>query len=224
VRLGEIVHGQNIFKVPDDKGVLIEEVIPNTPADRAGMQQGVVITAYEGQSVATAQELSAVINETPIGKRVKVSAIDRFGKPKDYDVRISKRYAELVHARTLPNNGEESADLDLEEALQKDPAHNVIHTPGSESYVWRGMQVKELAAEEGKKRGGRLEIIRVKKGSPADRAGLYEGAIVTELKHGAKEAIQKIGSLREFRDVTAQATGTAAIYTPSDGYLTLEVK
>ena len=38
--------------------------------------------------------------------------------------------------------------------------------------IWRGMLVKELSAEDGRKRGGRIEVVRVKKGSPADRAGL----------------------------------------------------
>jgi S1-C subfamily serine protease len=92
------------------------------------------------------------------------------------------------------------------------------------SVLWRGMLLKELKPEESKKRGGTLEVTRVKKGSPADRAGLYEGAIITELKHGASAAIQKFNSLEEFRQITSQITDSAAIYVPLDGYVTIENK
>jgi S1-C subfamily serine protease len=89
---------------------------------------------------------------------------------------------------------------------------------------WRGIIVKELSAAEGAKKGGRIEIVRVKKSSPADRAGLYEGAILTELKYAGNKAIQKLQTLDDLKRLIAKTTGPVALYTAPDGYVTVEEK
>ncbi|HYG78015.1 MAG TPA: trypsin-like peptidase domain-containing protein [Planctomycetota bacterium] len=219
VRLGDLRPGQKEFKVPENKGVLIEGVIPNTPADRAGMEQGMVILDFDGARIANSQELMGAVNETPVGRTVKVKVLDRLGRLADLNVRISKRYSEVVRASTL-GIVREGGDIDLEEDVAG--AEKGIGAKGKNVYSWRGMQVRELSADEGKKRGGRIEVIRVKKSSSADRAGLYEGAILTELKHAGITAIQKFTTLEEFKRTTTAVSGAAAVYTPLDGYVTVE--
>ena len=227
VRLADLPPGQKEFNVPENKGVRIEGVIPNTPADRAGLDQGMVILNFDNTRIANSQELMGVVNETPVGRTVSVKAINREGKVADFNVRISKRYSELVRVTSLGGHSEDGADVDLDEesSVDEKPVPGVAKTAKlPTSYSWRGMQVKELPLEDGRKRGGRIEIIRVKKGTPADHAGLYEGAILTELKHAGNNAIQKFGSLDDFKRITSQVTGSAAIHTPLDGYVTVESK
>ena len=237
VKLGDLIPGQNIFKVPDNKGVRVEDVIPNTPADRAGLQRGMVIVNFDGVRIGSSQELIAAVNETAVGRKVKVQAVDRSGKMAEFDVRISKRYSEVV-ASVLhgePDNGE-SEDPDMEispdaapattpspKTAAEDPKNRLPATVAAVAN-WRGMQLKELSLEDGRKRGGRLEIVRIKKGSPADRAGLYEGAIVTELKSASDAEIKKFNTLEEFKHVASEVSGAAAVYTRPDGYLTVEAK
>lgn len=226
VRLADLPPGQKEFNVPENKGVLIDGVIPNTPADRAGLEQGMVILNFDGTRIANSQELMGVVNETPVGRTVAVKAINRLGKMAEFNVRISKRYAELVRASSLGTRSEDGSDVDLEEEApeEKVPAGTEKPAKAKSVFSWRGMQVKELTLDDGRKRGGRIEIIRVKKGTPADRAGLYEGAILTELKHAGNSAIQKFGSLEDFKRVISQVAGSAAIHTPLDGYVTVESK
>jgi serine protease Do len=226
VRLADLPPGQKEFNVPENKGVLIDGVIPNTPADRAGLEQGMVILNFDGARIGNSQELMGVVNETPVGRTVAVKAINRLGKMAEFNVRISKRYAELVRASSLGARAEDGSDVDLEEEApeEKTPAGAEKPAKAKNVFSWRGMQVKELALDDGRKRGGRIEIIRVKKGTPADRAGLYEGAILTELKHAGNSAIQKFGSLEDFKRVIGQVAGSAAIHTPLDGYVTVESK
>jgi len=219
VRLADLRPGQKEFKVPENKGVLIDGVIPNTPADRAGIEQGMVILDFDGARIANSQELMGAVNETPVGRTVKVKVLDRVGRLADMTVRISKRYSEMVRASSMSPVRDELKNVDLEEAAPADPA-----TKSKTIFAWRGMQVKELPADEGRKRGGRIEVIRVKKSSAADRAGLYEGAILTELKHSGNSAIQKFGTLDDFKRTAAAVSGSAAIYTPLDGYVTIEDK
>jgi len=56
-----------------DKGVLITQVSPGSPADKAGIMQGDVITAIEDKEVNDASGLIQAINSCQIGQKVKVT-------------------------------------------------------------------------------------------------------------------------------------------------------
>ena len=230
VALKDILPFQKEFKIPDNKGVLVDSVISNTPADRAGLTHGMVILDFDGTRVGSRDELIAVVSATTVGSKVKVKVLDSTGKVTDLSVRISKRNADLAQARVMhPNLDLENQALDLDEiaggnATPKDALGKPDKIDKPAPYVWRGMQVKELSADEGKKKNGRLEITRVKTGSPADRAGLYEGAILTEWKDAGDVAIKKLDSLDALRKLAATAPGPVALYTQIDGYVTVDEK
>ena len=231
VKLEDLPPGQKVFKVPDDKGVLVNDVIPNTPADRAGLQRGMVIVNFESVRIGNSQELIAVVNETPVGRKVKLKALDSAGKLVELEVRISKRYSEVVKASAMgPASGiDETGSIDIEDNIAPEgtKAKGTVDgaaSAGHNGLNWRGMQMKELSVEDSRKRGGHVEVVRVKKGSPADRAGLYEGAIITEFKQGEHTSIQKINSLDELKRNIADVGGPAAVYTELDGYVIIESK
>jgi serine protease Do len=213
VRLDDLKPGQTEFGVPGNKGVVVESVIPHTPADRAGLQQGMVIVKFNGVDVATSQELIREVNETPVGHTVSLQAFNRDGKLSDYTVKISKRNADIVRASALGQLDEDSAEL--VDILSKESAKN--------TYAWRGLRVKELSDEDAKKRGGKLEIVSVQKGSPADLAGMYEGAIVTEIKHDGA-AISKLESADDFQRETTEIKGSASLYLTLDGFVSIPEK
>lgn len=217
VRLDDLKPGQTAFAVPQNKGVLVESVIPHTPADRGGLAQGMVILEFNGVRVGTSQELIREVNETPVGRTVKLQALDRGGKRSDLTVKISKRNADLVRSSSL-------GFLDDDDAASETKKPAVAGSPDEAKTTesWRGLRVKELTEDEAKKRGGRLEIVSVRKGSAADRAGFYEGAVITELKHAGNPAIQKVQTLSEFKKVTGEIKGSAALYLTLDGYVTIE--
>jgi serine protease Do len=225
--LADLRAGQKLFKVPDDKGVLVSEVIPNTPADRAGFQQGMVILEYENARITSTTELIAAVNETPVGQFVTLKVLDRNEKIREIKARISKRYSELVRATEMgarDDDEQESPLADIEPGDEKKPSDVKSEGPFKNTLQWRGMQLKELPADAMVKRGGSIEVVRVRKGTPADRAGLYEGAIITEIKIPGNPSIQKINSLDELKRLTANLTGPAAVFVRLDGYLTIEEK
>ncbi len=230
VALKDIAPLQKEFKIPDNKGVMVDMVIANTPAERAGLVHGMVILDFDGTRIGSRDELIAVVSATPVGRNVKVKVLDTAGKVADFSVRISKRNADLAQARQAhPNLDLENEAFDLSEipggnTTPKEAQGKPEKNEKSPPFIWRGMQFKELTAEDGKKKGGRIEIIRVKTGSPADRAGLYEGAVITELKHGGDSAIKKLDTLDTLKKLSALATGPVALYTPLDGYVTVDEK
>lgn len=53
-------------------GVYIAQVYDGTPADRAGMKKGDIITRFDGESVETMEQLSLLLDCTPVGSKVQI--------------------------------------------------------------------------------------------------------------------------------------------------------
>ncbi|MGB6876848.1 MAG: PDZ domain-containing protein [Candidatus Acidiferrales bacterium] len=79
---GEDVNGQlgKYFRVPGDEGVLVREVSTGTPAAKAGLKAGDVITRIDGLTVTTLAELRARLREKREEKSVSLMVM-RQGSP-----------------------------------------------------------------------------------------------------------------------------------------------
>jgi serine protease Do len=56
-----------------DKGALITYVVPDSPADEAGLEAGDVIIIFNGQEISTAKGLIQAIHSCQIGQRVEIT-------------------------------------------------------------------------------------------------------------------------------------------------------
>lgn len=56
--------------LPEDKGVLVASITPGSPAERADLRQGDVITAFDRKPVKTMRDLALAVAETPSGSTV----------------------------------------------------------------------------------------------------------------------------------------------------------
>lgn len=61
--------------VNDRKGVLVTEVMPDTPAAKAGVQELDVIKSFDGQEVDGPRTLQGVVERAPIGKKYPLKVI-----------------------------------------------------------------------------------------------------------------------------------------------------
>ncbi len=77
------------FGLKDEKGVLVGDVIEESPAEKAGLQRGDVILAFEGKEVGDPGSLRNMAAGTTPGKHVAVKIL-RDGKYKDIDVVIAE--------------------------------------------------------------------------------------------------------------------------------------
>jgi serine protease Do len=78
-----------IFGLEKSEGALIADVIPDAPAQKAGLLHGDVIVSFDGQPVKESGDLSALVADTPPDKVVKVSLI-RDKKKLELNVTISR--------------------------------------------------------------------------------------------------------------------------------------
>jgi S1-C subfamily serine protease len=85
IRRGYIgMAGQNVplhrrlvrfHRLPVESGVLVVSVEPNSPAQRAGLREGDVIVAFDGQPTAAIDDLHRLLTEKQIGARLPLTII-----------------------------------------------------------------------------------------------------------------------------------------------------
>ena len=80
------------------KGVVVGRILPQSPADRAGMKPGDLITSLEGQPTLTAADLQARVRSLAVGQKVKVSLL-RQKKPLELTVELQEMPSRLIPGR-----------------------------------------------------------------------------------------------------------------------------
>jgi hypothetical protein len=71
VRLTDLTSELRVhFGVPDDQGVLVGQVVADSPAERAGVQVGDIITAVDGEAIASGGALAHAIHRREEGDTV----------------------------------------------------------------------------------------------------------------------------------------------------------
>ena len=78
---------QESFKLENANGALVNDIVPNGPADRGGMKRGDVITRFDGVEIASMETLPKQVASIKPGKSVKVEVI-REGKSRMLDIKI----------------------------------------------------------------------------------------------------------------------------------------
>jgi serine protease Do len=77
------------FDLPDRTGALVSQVMPDSPADAAGLARGDVIVRFDGQQVDEMRSLPSIVSTTPIGKDVEIEIL-RKGKRKTLTASIGR--------------------------------------------------------------------------------------------------------------------------------------
>ena len=112
-----------------DRGVVVESVTPDSPAERAGLRLGDIINAVDSKPAASGDDLLAIVSDAPPGSKVKVGFL-RDGKPMTAEVVIGD-WSKIV--------GENDP-----------PAKTAQPMPVSASSGQMGLSVKNLTSEQAK--------------------------------------------------------------------------
>lgn len=81
------------FNLKEDKGALVSDVTQGSPAERAGIKRGDVITQYDGREVDEPSHLRNMVAGTPPDREVTLNVL-REGKPMTVRVLIEELSAE----------------------------------------------------------------------------------------------------------------------------------
>jgi serine protease Do len=76
-----------VLKVPDDKGLVVDQVVPHAAADSAGIRRGDVILSFDGEPVNHPERLKWLASIAGVGRQVTLR-LEREGKVFDQTVTL----------------------------------------------------------------------------------------------------------------------------------------
>jgi serine protease Do len=200
------IHPENLtpglakaFGVNGENGVLVGDVLPDTPAAKAGLKKGDVILQLNGQPVNSANDLTLRISQSEPGSPAKLQ-ISRDGRTQNVDVKLTELDEKADNAAG-GGNEEEGNSGGLE-----------------------GVNVQALTPEIGEQlnlpsgtRG--VLVTSVDPGSAAADAGVQRGMVIQEVNHKA------VNSIGEYKQAIAAAHGTVLLlvnYSGVTSYIAIE--
>ncbi|MBA3385615.1 MAG: Do family serine endopeptidase [Chthoniobacterales bacterium] len=88
----------------DADGVIVEDVIPDSPAAQAQIQRGDVIRKFDGRDVKSFPELRSLISQVELNKKLEVEVV-RNGKPLKVQTEIKEQPVDYLTSNTTPRQG-----------------------------------------------------------------------------------------------------------------------
>ena len=183
------------------KGVLVGNIIPGSPGDKAGLQAGDVITGFDGTVAKNVQSFRNLVSTSEIGKEFSLTYL-REGQEKVAKV-VLVPFQVAMAERVKPT---------VEEEAKPEPKVEVNDF---------GLGVQELTPELGKQFGFAattkgLLISDVKEGSPAEANGLEAGMIVTKVVKDQK--VTAVGSVKQFQELASRSKELTLYAQTRDGF------
>jgi serine protease Do len=137
--------------VPDMKGALVDQVMPDAPAEKAGINHGDVIRKIDGIEIENSKMLQQIVSHKSPGDKIHVTLL-RKGEQKEFTVELTKFPAEIAVVQA-PEKKENVLGLTVE------PLPEQLARPGEEGVL----------------------ITDVEPNGPADEGELAEGDIILEV-------------------------------------------
>jgi serine protease Do len=185
------------YGVKDRKGALVTRVYEGNPADKAGVRSGDIIVSVNGQKVASAHELSAMVANLPVGKSATLNVL-RSGKEETIRVQLARRAEGQLRA------GRETESPDKESGMQM-----AALTP-------------QLAQRFGYGKGEKGVVVTdVEPGSRAASAGVHPGDLIREVNH------KRVTTPEEYLQSAEKNGGnqplSLLVHRPNAGYLVIKI-
>ncbi len=159
--------------LPDAKsGVLVTNVLEDTPADRAGIKEGDIITGVNDTRIESGKQLQKTVAGFGAGKKVKIAVL-RDGKKKSFDVKLAERPSQAGGSSPASPSKKPVLGLELEPLTSK------------------------LARQLNAKTTTGLVVTNVKSDTPADEAGIQQGDIIVKVN---RKTVRDLSDFNEYID------------------------
>ncbi len=156
------------FGLEEPKGALVSRVMPDGPADKAGIEHGDVIQKFDGTDIDEFNELPRVVAATPVDKKVEIVVL-RDGKKKRLKARIgAMEDPETTELARAPEGGASEFGMRVQDL-----------TP-------------DLAEQLGLDSPQGVLVSDVEPGGPAGEAGVRRGDVILEVN---RKEVQDVGEL-----------------------------
>ena len=196
------------LKLPAERGVFVAGVTKDSPAAKAGLKEKDVITEVNGQRVEGAAQFRRIIHEIPAGRAAQLT-VWRDGRAQTVSATLGK--AEELHNRWMGATPGSFAfrmpDVEIPEMPAIDLGGEMAVLPGGRPRL--GIDAEDIGGQLGSFFGapdGEGILVRnVNSGSPAEKAGLRAGDVITSFNG---ERVRSLCDLRQ--KLAAQTESTTA--------------
>ena len=173
------------------KGVLVGDVVPGSPADKAGLKQGDVITSFAGEKVLDRSSFRLKVATSEVAKPYDMTFI-RDGVTKT---------AQIVPAPL------EKVKFAMEDEAGATTGRPEPAAPAKTTINAFGLEVQALTPDLTKPLGLPADlkgvvVSSVKQDSPAEAAGIQEGDVITKVIRDHKP--QPLTSVKEFQELASK--------------------
>ncbi|CAN5676584.1 hypothetical protein BH20ACI4_BH20ACI4_19510 [soil metagenome] len=177
------------FGLSEVRGVAIDKVLKDSPAEKAGLQNNDVIVRFDGESVTSVQKLTRLIREVAPDHKVNLTVL-RGGSERNIEVTMGKREFDFNTSGVIRGELPNFENFPTVPRVPNAP----FPPPGvgdGNVFVWSsganrqiGVTLtslsKQLADYFGVTDGKGLLINEVRADSPAAKAGLKAGDVIVE--------------------------------------------
>jgi serine protease Do len=168
------------FGIKERDGALVAEVTPDSPAEKAGLQNGDVILEFDGKPVRDSRHLKLQVAQTAPGKEVDVK-VSRDGKTKDLRVNLKEFPNEKQLAKGKSDQG---AKGDVTDGITVDELNTAARQQYNIPNNVKGALVTDVEAD-----------------SAGFVAGLRPGDVILEINRkpvkNAEEAVSMTENLKD---------------------------
>ncbi len=187
------------LRAPADSGVVVTLVSPGSPADQAGVRAGDVVSEFNGQKVEGIEQFSKLVRDTAPGHPVKLKVV-RNGS------------TQMINAKTGSiSAADRPGPVIVPQGLTRDATFHQPDVPRSVT-TWRspmlGVDAEplfgQLASYFGVTEG--VLVRNVAAGSPAEKAGLKAGDVIT---HVGKQSVTTPAAITA--QLSAQTSATVKL-------------
>jgi C-terminal processing protease CtpA/Prc len=184
-------------KLSAERGVFVGKVVPDSPAAKAGLKENDIITEINGQRVEGAVQFRRMIHEIPAGRAVQLG-VWRDARAQNISVTLGKaeQHQRIMMQKSMP--GTFAFRTPEMPDMPEVPEMNNFEFFINEGHPRLGIDAEDLNGQLGSFFGapeGEAILVReVNPGTPAEKAGLKAGDVITSING---QRIRSVGELRE---------------------------
>ena len=208
-----------------DGGVVIDDVLADSPAEKAGLKRSDVIVEFDGEHVRSARQFARLVQETPSGRAVKV-AITREGRRQDVEVTPDERRGDVMVSGDFMGDYMRDLGRDLGRLGDHLPPFNFNFDFDMPLVSGRrlGVSVEELTSQLAEYFGAKdgVLVTSVTDGSPASRAGLKAGDVITSIN--GDRVSNREDLLRGLRNATSEDVQVGIVRDKKESSVTAKIE
>ncbi|HKF46445.1 MAG TPA: Do family serine endopeptidase [Terracidiphilus sp.] len=163
----------HFFGLKDASGAIVSQVTPDSPASRAGLKQGDVVTELNGQKVSDSGSLQLQVSEMTPGTAIKLGVV-RNGSPMTVNATVGEFNGKGEQAENEGEGGTNKGTIGISVGNLDQQSRQQFNIPD---------QVKGIVVGD------------VRSGSPADDAGITPGDVIQEVNRKPVNSADQFASM-----------------------------